>query len=325
MLILQKTCHRLFPITLPLLLNNMLCCSASSDASKVKECSLPSTLTSPPIKSVVEPGECQFNESFTAVPLLANIPVSSTSFVVRFGLPDKNKGLGLSTCACILAGVKVHDGDGNDDNMVIRPYTPISTNEDKGTFDLLIKKYPDGKMSTFLSELKPSSTPVVSFKHIPFNVKIQYPFKSAKHIIMIAGGTGITPMIQALHAILGEDPSSRSTEKVTLLYGSRNADDILGEDMLNHWASTHRDIFSVTHVLSNEEKDSNAISSRKDVKLGFINRELIESLPGPNEDVMIFVCGPPPMYKALCGDRDKKELSGLLAEMGYKEDQVYKF
>lgn len=214
--------------------------------------------------------------------------------------------------------------DGEDD-MVIRPYTPISTNEDKGTFDLLIKKYPDGKMSSYLSGLKPSSTPVVAFKHIPFNVKIQYPFKSSKNILMIAGGTGITPMIQALHAILGEEASSRSTEKVQLLYGSRSADDILGEDMINHWASTQSDIFSVTHVLSNEEDDA-IFEKRKDLVKGFISREVIsKSFPGPEEDVLIFVCGPPPLYNALCGPRDQKELSGLLADMGYNEEQVYKF
>ena len=144
-----------------------------------------------------------------------------------------------------------------------------------------------------MSELKPSSTPVVSFKHIPFNVKIQYPFKKAKHILMLAGGTGITPMIQALHALLGEEESSRSTEKVTLLYGSRTADDILGEDMLTHWAATHKDMFNVKHVLSNEKGD---MSARSDVKQGFIDRDLIKELfPGPDEDVMIFVCGPPPM------------------------------
>lgn len=66
---------------------------------------------------------------------MENTPVSSTSFVLRFGLPDTEKGLGLSTCACLLAGASVEEGE----DMVIRPYTPISTNEDKGTFDLLVK------------------------------------------------------------------------------------------------------------------------------------------------------------------------------------------
>ena len=181
-------------------------------------------------------------------------------------------------------------------------------------------------MSSYLADLKPSTTPVVSFKHIPFNVKLQYPFNKPKHILMIAGGTGITPMIQALHAILGEDPSSRSTEKVTLLYGSRTSDDILGHDMLNHWAATHSDMFTVIHVLSNE-KDNDEIFKRKDVKAGFVNKELIESsfTGTPKDDVMVFICGPPPMYKAICGAKKEPENGGILGEMGYSPDQVYKF
>ncbi|KAK1744419.1 hypothetical protein QTG54_004952 [Skeletonema marinoi] len=50
----------------------------------------------------------------------------------------------------------------------------------------------------------------IKFKHIEFNVKIPAPF-THKKIGMIAGGTGITPMIQALHAILGRE---RSLNKV---------------------------------------------------------------------------------------------------------------
>ena len=35
----------------------------------------------------------------------------------------------------------------------------------------------------------------VDFKHIPFNVKYQYPFR-ARDVIMLVGGTGIAPMVQ---------------------------------------------------------------------------------------------------------------------------------
>jgi hypothetical protein len=54
-------------------------------------------------------------------------------------------------------------------------------------------------------------------------------------IVSCLGGTGITPMIQALHAILGSGPDDQksSTKEVTLLYGSRNKSDILGGDMLS--------------------------------------------------------------------------------------------
>jgi hypothetical protein len=46
-------------------------------------------------------------------------------------------------------------------------------------------------MSSYLKNLTPSTeSKPVSFKHIPFNVKIQYPFDNTKVVGMIAGGTG---------------------------------------------------------------------------------------------------------------------------------------
>lgn len=53
-------------------------------------------------------------------------------------------------------------------------------------------------------------------------------------------------------------------------------------------------------------------------------------LPEPKHDNMkIFVCGPPGMYKAISGAKnspfDQGELTGVLKEMGYSKDQVYKF
>jgi cytochrome-b5 reductase len=278
--------------------------------------SVPSSLTSPPVKATVEPDNCQFTDVFEKVPLLENVPVSKTSFIARFGLPDASKSLGLSTCACILAGVEI------DGEMVVRPYTPISTNADVGTFDLLVKKYPDGKMSSFLSDLKPSDEKVVAFKHISFNVKTQYPFNSPKVVVMLAGGTGITPMIQALHAILGDEEGT--IEKTHLIYGSRNQDDILGKEMLDKWADENSDKLSVTHVLSYEEAEISGDGFKK----GFIDRKLIESIvppPSAGSDVLIFVCGPPIMYDVLCGDRTEAGVTGLLGDIGYSSDQVYKF
>merc|ERR1712228_1113994 len=103
-----------------------------------------------------------------------------------------------------------------------------------------------------------------------------------KQIGMIVGGTGITPMIQALHATLGD--TSEQKIKIKMLYGSRESSDILGIDLLE------------------------------------------KHLPSPKEnDICIFVCGPPPLYNAICGPRDEKDVKGVLNEMGYNKDQVYKF
>lgn len=222
----------------------------------------------------------------------------------------------MSTCACILAKADLPDRKGKSE-AVIRPYTPISTNKDVGYFDLLVKDYGEhGRMSTYLTE-KLAIDDHVEFKHTDFNVKIQAPF-SQSHVGMLVGGTGITPMIQALHAILGIE---NSQTKATMLYGSRVASDILGEELLEKW-SKQNERLEVVHVLSNEPGNSYWTGAR-----GHITRDLIsDHLPAPEDkDSIIFICGPPPMYEALCGPRDTKEVTGLLAEMGYNAEQVYKF
>jgi ferredoxin-NADP reductase len=92
-------------------------------------------------------------------------------------------------------------------------YTPISDNAMLGKFQLLIKRYPawgdpsfvhnykpPGVMSNYIHNLKVGDK--VRFKHIPFNVKKQYPFTGVRTITMLAVGVGIAPMLQALQAVL---------------------------------------------------------------------------------------------------------------------------
>merc|ERR1740129_384407 len=91
------------------------------------------------------------------------------------------------------------------------------------------------------------------FKHVGGNVKIQYPFDGKKEIGMIVGGTGITPMIQALHCTLG---NKEDTSKVAMIYGSKTAQEILAKETLDAWAASCSDRFQVTHVLSDEPEGS---------------------------------------------------------------------
>ena len=63
-----------------------------------------------------------------------------------------------------------------------------------------------------------------------------------------------------------------------------------------------------------------------------MTKELLKTvLPEPKEGdkIKIFVCGPPGMYKAISGMKkspmDQGELDGILKELGYDKEQVYKF
>ena len=61
--------------------------------------------------------------------------------------------------------------------------------EDQGHLDLIVKKYPNGPMSTHMHNMNPGQR--LNFKGpLP-----KYPWSENKHdhIALIAGGTGITP------------------------------------------------------------------------------------------------------------------------------------
>ncbi|KAG8470371.1 hypothetical protein KFE25_008792 [Diacronema lutheri] len=263
----------------------------------------------PPVASLAPPGVCQLGEEWTACKLVDKASISRNVAVFTFALPDATKPLALSTCACILSRCKK---DGED---VVRPYTPVSTNAQIGTFTLMVKVYPDGKMSQQMHHMPIGST--LDFKHIGKNVKVQYPFPK-RRIGMIAGGTGITPFVQALHAVLG---SADDDTRVSLLYGAQVEEDLLCKSTLDEWAAAYKHKFDVTYVLSNEPADSAWKGAR-----GFVNAALCSAhLPAPSSDCLIFVCGPAPMYNALSGAREEPELKGTLAELGYKKEQVAKF
>lgn len=143
-------------------------------------------------------------------------------------------------------------------------------------------------------------------------------------------------MIQALHAILGSSsnndddgkaassPATTKTPVVTMLYGSRVSHDILGKECLHQWAKDYPHQFKLLDVLSHEPDDSEWTGPR-----GFIDKAMIEKhFPPANTEkaVMVFVCGPPPMYNAFCGPREEKDkITGILGEMNYSAKQVYKF
>jgi len=263
-----------------------------------------------PNADLAPPGSCVFGPEFSSAPLLNKQSVSHDTRVFTFGL-DGGAPLGLSTCACILA----RGGADAEGNPMVRPYTPVSTNALKGKFELMVKIY-DGGLSKHMDGMAIGDS--LDFKHIEFNVKTQYPF-GLKHIGMLVGGTGIAPMLQALHAILGTEGD---TTKVTVMFGNRTEADILAKETLDTWSASFGDRLTVVHVLSNEEEGSAWAGPR-----GFISEDLITAhMPAPADaDAQIWICGPPPMYDALCGPRGEQGVAGTLGEMGYSSEQVYKF
>ena len=170
---------------------------------------------------------------FKKYPLIRKEIISHDTRKFTFGLP-KGHVLGLPTGQHVSLRFKDKDG-----KQIIRSYTPVTDNTSIGEVSLVIKvykagvhpKFPEGgKMSQHLDSLKIGDSIDMKgpkghmeyFKGGKFSVKpLGKPMQSrqTKQIIMIAGGTGITPMLQILHFIFYRpgDPSI----KVKLLYANQ--------------------------------------------------------------------------------------------------------
>ncbi|KAG4930179.1 hypothetical protein AAZX31_17G112900 [Glycine max] len=240
--------------------------------------------------------------------------VSHNTQLFRFSF-DPTQKLGLDIASCILTRAPLGQDAEGKPKFVIRPYTPISDPESNGYFDLLIKVYPEGKMSQHFASLKPGD--VVEVKG-PIE-KLRYTPNMKKHIGMIAGGTGITPMLQVIEAIL-RNPDDKT--QISLLYANVSPDDILLKQKLDILATSHPNL-KIFYTVDNPTKNWRGGA-------GYISKDVVvKGLPSPSDDTLILVCGPPGMMKAISGEKAKDwtqgEVSGILKEAGYTEQMVYKF
>lgn len=183
--------------------------------------------------------------------------------------------------------------------------------------DLIVKKYKGGKMSEHVHAMGPGDKLEMKGP-IP---KYQWEANKHDHIALLAGGTGITPMYQLARQIF-KNPADKT--KVTLVFGNISEEDILLKKEFEELEQNFPDRFRAFYVLDNPPENWQGGK-------GFINKELISKVApsSSEENVKLFVCGPPGLVKAISGPKkspaDQGELAGILKELGYTKDQVFKF
>ncbi|TBU48411.1 NADH-cytochrome b5 reductase 1 [Dichomitus squalens] len=220
-------------------------------------------------------------------PLKEKIVISPNTAIYRFALPHPEDVLGLPIGQHVSVSAEINGKE------IMRSYTPTSSDDDRGHFDLLVKAYEKGNISRYISLLKIGDKvrikgPKGQFKYHP---------TLSRELGMIAGGTGITPMLQIIRAAL-KNPLDRT--KLSLIYANVNYEDILLKKELDELASKHSHRFRVYYVLNNPPPSW-------DGGVGFVTKEQIEThLPPTDSNIKVLLCGPPPMITAM-----KKHLAEL--------------
>lgn len=215
-----------------------------------------------------------------------------------------------------------------DGKLVIRPYTPVTSDDELGYFDLVIKvyfknvhpKFPEGgKMSQHLESMEIGDTIDVRGPSGHYTYKGQGVFEveenrkekkimRCKKIGMIAGGTGITPMLQVVNDIL-KHPEDKT--EVSLLFANQTEEDILLREEIEGMVEENPGRLHVWYTLDRAQENWSYSS-------GFVNEEMIkEHLPKSDEHSVILMCGPPPMIKFACIPN--------LEKLGFKPDQYFSF
>ncbi|KAL2232871.1 NADH--cytochrome b5 reductase 1 [Sesamum indicum] len=233
-----------------------------------------------------KPKVCLDPENFKQFKLVKKTQLSHNVAKFRFALPTPTSVLGLPIGQHISCRGKDSQGE-----EVVKPYTPTTLDSDVGYFELVIKMYPQGRMSHHFREMREGDYLAVKgpkgrFKYQPGQVRA---------FGMLAGGSGITPMFQVARAIL-ENPSDQT--KVHLIYANVTYDDILLKEELDSLAKNYPQRFKVYYVL-------NQPPEVWDGGVGFVSKEMIQAhCPPPASDIQILRCGPPPMNKAMAAHLD---------------------
>jgi len=241
-----------------------------------------------------------------ALKLIEKIEQSHDTRLFRFALPSPEHCLGLPIGQHIYLSARING------SLVVRPYTPTTSDEDLGHMDLVVKvymanvhpKFPDGgKMTQYLENLPigdtidvrgPSGLLIYNGKGV-FDIKEDKkgPSKEVKvkQVSMIAGGTGITPMLQLVRAVF-RDPEDETC--LSLLFANQTEEDILLRNELEEVQKKHPDRFKLWYTVDRPGEGWKYSS-------GFVNAEMIEkALFPPSGDNLVLLCGPPPMINFAC-------------------------
>ncbi|MCB0844351.1 MAG: ferredoxin--NADP reductase [Bacteroidetes bacterium] len=180
-----------------------------------------------------------------------------------------------------------------------RSYSISSVPQLDSFVGITIKRVLGGKVSNFIIDhLKPGQQIEVLNPRGKFF--LEPGLKKQRNIVFFAGGSGISPIMSILRAILFQEPLS----KITLIFANRRESDIIFKDKLSELAGKFPDRLQISHFLSQPE-----LTTRIPHHKGRLNSQAVEAIlleRNVLENAQFFLCGPDSMMEMV-----RNTLSGL--------------
>lgn len=231
--------------------------------------------------------------------------------------------------------------------QIERPYTPLSAlspvaqlhpvppaSHDSPSLDLLVKRYPDGDVSTYVHH---------AAKNQGNRLEIRGPVPTwcapkdgIDELVFIAAGTGITPAIQLLRRLFqqpnGTHGGGAGVPKFKLIYLARSVDSAYLLDELRGYHSDFPDVFSFKLLVDKPPHYPPFIPRNSVDKVGRLELSDLTKWLGnsqPETKRIVLVCGPDSLICSVAGCKGRGynsqgEIGGMLKSLGYSKDQVVK-
>ena len=180
-----------------------------------------------------------------------------------------------------------------------KPYSVASSPHEHKKLELCVRKAGDTTSNLFLLEKGDEVTVLGPFG----NFLLEEPM--AREVVLIAGGTGIAPLMSMLRYVM----SKRVKAHVTLIFSCKTQNDFLYRDELEHFADEH-DNFSLIVTLTQEDKGTDWAGPR-----GRVDEELFKEVIRDRHHADCYVCGPPGFVDAAIE---------ILGDLGVPEEHMHR-
>ena len=215
---------------------------------------------------------------------------------VTFAVPDE-----LADDYAYLPGQYVALRKDFDGHELRRSYS-ICRPPERGSISVAIKRDLGGRFSTWAtSELAPGDALDVMSPQGTFTSTLDA--LDGKHVVGIAAGSGITPLMALAHTVLARS----ETSEFELVYTNRSTLDVMFLEELAELKDRYPSRLALHHVLSREQRTAPLLSGRIDApKL----EQMFDVLIRPETVDEWFLCGP---FELVQLARDTLEAKGVEA------------
>ncbi|HCW08945.1 MAG TPA: oxidoreductase [Cytophagales bacterium] len=195
-----------------------------------------------------------------------------------------------------------------DGKEVRRSYSLCSSPFIDQDLMVMVKRVDNGLMSNWLPDHLKVGDKVKVLEPLG-NFTTEYSKEKKRHLVLFAGGSGITPMISILKSLITQEPDSICS----LIYANRDIDSIIFKNELEHWQTQYEGRVHVIHILDNAPMNWQGYS-------GLLNKDMLaklfERIPSWGLDNTTYLmCGPEGMMK---------NVETLLGDLQIPKEKIFK-